>query len=881
MEARIRVVTVAALVLAAIAVAWWAQGHGEPAPPAPPSASAPPTAAGASDPAPASVAKVDREAAAPLRDEMVSTDATLATLRGRGVDENGAPLAGCNVRLAGWPAGSQRLQAWSRDHGNTPDWKDPPAITTGADGRFEFRFWPPPPFQFALRLTRDGRGKVEGQWRDLAEGSTTDVGDVRLGPGVRVTGRVLDEQGVPQAGEYVTLTRQDAAATTDGAIAPLRACKAPSKADGSFAIDDWLPPGEYRVRTQASALVSPKTVTLVAARTHEDLAVVVHAPSAADVITGRVLDETGAPVRDVYVEDRSADGWSRSRTGTNGTFRLERPASATGKTATLLVVTDVYEHDAEAREVAWGTQDVEFRVTRAPTLTVRVTDERGAPVDDYLVRLLPQNRSGFMSSDSRARAQGRHNNGTVVIPGLTRGDWLLMVEFPDESGLGSLQEEFSQDTGPRRLDLRARALQRRTLRVVDGDDHAVAGTRAQLCDPFGATFDADRPVMESKQWRLNAGARNALVLAEVTTDADGRAELCGPGGRDIGVAVIGPGHVPVRLDGVRLDVAEEIVVRVSRGARLVGKVVPPEALTELQRLIGDDARPFTEYRRPRLWLRNDAGATFPKNQVTAQNQANLRIADDGTFAVDGLPPGAWQVHVTAWVLVGKGGMSSESFAANRVELADGRTTTCELDLSCLLPGDVQGVAFWNGQPLANGTFVLQDSNRSATVSTDADGRFATRTVAGDYVAVVQKIVGFGVWSRHVCPTPVSVVRGQTTTVTLTFAVGTLRLSVLDANGRPVAGVAIEAKGSEPYGQRFAPTDERGVAEAELTSESVVLRVLPKALSTPEAQHKLWQDARANGIEDPLAPHWIVLARVTLAAGETTPIELHLPENAGY
>lgn len=113
-----------------------------------------------------------------------------------------------------------------------------------------------------------------------------------------------------------------------------------------------------------------------------------------------------------------------------------------------------------------------------------------------------------------------------------------------------------------------------------------------------------------------------------------------------------------------------------------------------------------------------------------------------------------------------------------------------------------------------------------------------------------------------------------------FESGKLRATVLDAKGQPVVGVQLHSHGSSRYGQSRA-TDEKGVAEFELTAATVQLRVLPKALSSREAQQKLWKEAQAAGNQDPLGPHWLVLQTVTLVAGDSTAVELKLPDTAGY
>lgn len=889
MEARSRVVVCATTLLALLAVAWLLFDRDAlPAPrptgdtPSLAPSPATPTALASADPAPptspeAGAAGLDQTEAA-ARSAVHLADPNLATLRGRCVDEHGAPLADCKVSLQGWECNNQRMEAWLTDHGKPPTWQNPAAVTTAADGVFVFTFWPPPPFQFALDVAREGRGAMNGRWSELAEGSTKDVGDVVMSPGVLVRGRVVDDQGIPQAKEYVTLQRRRPGGSASG-IEARWGEQCVSNADGTFGMRASLAPGEYEIRTDKAELQTPKTVVLLAERREETLAIVVRTRPAAEAITGRVLDETGAPVAGIRIEDRSPHGWSGAHSGRDGTFKLENRNPDGAKKAALLAVSDQYEVEPQPREVAWGTHDVEFRVSRAASLTLRVTDEQGAPIDTYLVRLIPRNRGGWSSSDAEARAQGEHEDGTVVIPGLTRGDWLLMVEFPAGSGCGGLRMDITQESGPKRLDLRAPPLQRRGLRVL-GADGPVAGSKVQLCDPFDRPFDDERLVMRRDHWLMNAGSRNALVLYEGTTDADGRLELLGPGDRELGLCVLGPGHIPVRQAGLRLDVAGELVLRVSRGAQLVGKVVPNEALAELQRMAGaEPGQGFPGNYWPTLSLADGHGGTFPKDFVSAQERKDLQIGDDGTFHVEGLPPGIWRVQVQCWI-ANDHGAGSHSFPADTVTLVADAKATLDLDLSSVLPGELQGSVHHNGQPVANGKFVLQGPQSGTTVTTDAEGRFAARTLPGDYQAVLNKNLDATHWTSIACPTPVHVTRGQTTSLALVFTSSTLRATVLDSKGAPAAGVTLYVQDSDRAGPSL-PTDEQGVALFEVTTGTVSLRVLPKALSTPEGQQKLWAESSASGNRDPFAPHWLALSTVTLVAGETTAVELRLPESAGY
>jgi protocatechuate 3,4-dioxygenase beta subunit len=807
-----------------------------------------------------------------------------ATLRGRCVDVAGQPLADCTVRLNGWEANDERMDKWLLDHATKPEWQRLPEVRTGLDGAFSFTFWPPPPFQFALDVSHDGRGQMSARWSSLAEGADTKVGDVVMGPGVRVTGRVVDVNGQPQGKEYVMLSRQRGAGL-DGRPTAVSGEQTVSKPDGTFATYSWLEPGEYEVRTREFELESPKALTLTAERPTEDITVIVKARANVPSITGRVLDETGAPAAFVDIEDRSPQGArSRTRSNRDGTFELRRTGNGPDNTARLQLVADRYDvEDREGpREVEWGATGVEFRVTHAGALTLRVCDERQVAVENYTVRLIPRNRGRWSSSDARPRAQGKHEDGTVVIDGLTRGDWLLLVDFPSATQLTSLFEEFRQETtGPRRMDLRALPAVERTLRVVAADESPVANTKVQLCDPFDKPLDDARLVMQRDQWLMNAGSGNALVLYEGETGADGRLTLRGPGGRTLGLFLLGPGHIPLRQSNITLDVADECVVHVSRGARLVGKICPPEAVAELKRLSGSSAGGgFRDQYRPKVGLTDGQGNNFPRDHVTAGNLTGLRIADDGSFDIAGLPPGFWKLHIDGWIARERGA-SSHIFAAGEVNLVDGQTTNQDIDLECVLPGTVEGYVLLNGQPLANGTVTLRSEGTWENLQTNAEGLFTRKLFAGEYGLLVQKQGTAQSLTMLYCPTRVRVVRGQTTTQTFSVSCGKLRVTVRNASGQPVAKASIRVLGSEKDGTDLPPTNDQGVTETELTAESVTLRILPKAFSTPDAQRELWEKSRSRGEGDPLAPLWIQLTSAVLGEGQTTALEIRLPENSGY
>jgi RNA polymerase sigma-70 factor (ECF subfamily) len=204
--------TAAALAIAA-GVVWWSFD-------APGSSAAPNTVALAPrEPAPdapepianAAVDSAERTAARELDAQPAKAAAALAAttnditaeapltgrIDARFVDEHGAPWSG--VRFAPLPI------AWMAN------WKPNESAVSGPDGRVDLEIVLP-----RSRINRGGLGEVHvdfvasrsgcatiARQALLQPGHTAHLGDVVLGPGVRVDGRVVDENGEPIAGATV------------------------------------------------------------------------------------------------------------------------------------------------------------------------------------------------------------------------------------------------------------------------------------------------------------------------------------------------------------------------------------------------------------------------------------------------------------------------------------------------------------------------------------------------------------------------------------------------------------------------------------------------------------------------------------------------------
>ena len=821
-----------------------------------------------------------------LVQENASSQGPESILRGRCVDAAGRPLAGVEAFLSGWTANTERAAAWTKDHA-MPEGIER-KTTTGADGAFELRFWPPPPFAFSLSLDRAGLSPMRAQWSEITPGTTKDLGDIPMQVGTLLIGRVLEGQQTyggalqlhVQGQERFVSSRLEPVAGTDAEV---------DRRDGSFRCRSLLSPGAYTFDVPHRTVVSPKQIVLDGSVAELAVDVVLEPLDDSKAIRGIVTDEQGAPIRGVHVDRDprpSGQHWTAA-TDREGRFRLPRTEKDTADAVKLSFSHEDYERQQGTEPVAWGRADVRATLVRRSSVDVLVVAEDGGePIEDFELRVLwPGDSTDNSSLDLEVRGGSHHEGGRVALRGITRGRHLLFVEPRDEAlAVGSLEIEAPvPSTAP--LVIRIPRKARRELRVQRADGTPVASAAVQLAD---ATMLAppNRQIASSPEFVHVANARewtwNAQICArEVqtgTTDEQGRLVLRGRGDRDLLLRLPGPPNTPLHLGAVRLDVADPLVVTVNMGARLDGKVTPSEAVVELFRA-GRDEEARTGDRSadalPRIALFGANNTRFPPHERPAL------VAPDGSFTVDGVPPGTWTVDLVWSVWTGTG-IRPTWQRVGEVTLQDGATTTFDLDAPFAIPGELEGMVLHNGAPLTNATVSLEaqfgkdmHDMRHAIgwqVKTDAGGRFAARVRAGDFLAVWREREGRPLFRSTDRATVVS---GRTTTHTFHLETGTVRVRLLDATGAAAARVTFYLHDAAD-GRWIDPpaTDPDGRSEIDAEAGTYALRVLPKRLQDPTAQQQLWQNRIGNA--DPREPLWITLGTVAISAANVAELEVRLP-----
>ncbi|HEX6811967.1 MAG TPA: sigma-70 family RNA polymerase sigma factor [Planctomycetota bacterium] len=861
-----KVVAVAAA--AAFAVVLWWPGGAEPVPAGPGRSDAPVAAVRASPPSEQEAPAVVREpASSPEREAAAVGTASkpaFATIRGRCVDASGNAVGDCAVELLGWLGRAVRSEEWLLEHGAKPiELRAQP----DAEGRFELRF-EPPPFTFSLTIDGERWAPATRHWDELAPGAVEDLGDVVLEPGARVRGRAVHGAGVAVGEVSLTLRAADTGSKRSSEMT------GQTGADGAFVFRKAVPLGVYRITASDGWSAVAPELRVDSAGTI-DVRVVLARPDV-PTITGTLVDDAERPIARQPVSalgerDRVVAGaWTRA----DGTFTL-RATQADPAVAVRVRGGEVEAPGEPTAPVPWGSSGVRvvLRVPPRAVLTVFTGDTDGAPLSGCTVRVAPADSSRWHFGSPAPWL--RTGEDGAVTARMRPGRYLVFAQFPSSRGWRAQVEPVDLDGGPRRIEIRFGTDAARCVRVVRADGSPVAGTNVQLCEPWSSAEPRQFEVRMPGEWFTSntSGTVKVLVLDHGTTGADGALVLHGPRGRALTLRVLGPGHVVAEQE-IRLDATGDLEVLVASGARVRGRIEPPEAMAELKRLAGVPRAGFPAAdNRPRIGF--CAGRTTLPGPTAKSGMPDLErfvIRDDGSFDVAGLPPGSWDVQVmyqvrSEWMTV------SQRFPLGTRTLTEGAVCELVADLTPLLPGTIRARVLENGQPVANMSLGLQrapdgtggDSiSPTHLVTTDGDGRFEITTRPGRYQ--LQRgnddtIVAF--------PT-IELTRGGVIEPTLEFAAGAVQIRLLTADGSPASGVAIHT--DQPGLQRLR-TKADGTVSANLPPGDHELRVLARRQQEPEVD--VSSEAHRRG-DLPAAPVWFPIGTATVVVGRTTTLECRLP-----
>ena len=730
-------------------------------------------------------------------------------LRGRVVSDAGAPLA--NARVIVGDNDFMPLEVISSSNEEfAKRWN----TVTRADGRFEIRG--PVAGRLRLGVWVDGYAPLLQENINLANGAGTDLGDVVVQRGVRLSGYVTVEGGGPVAGAKIFAEAVSSSGFSFSMPGRMRQPVAVTDAKGAFEINTQAAgPWKFLV---SSANHPDRTFEGVAANAGAHDSGLNFALSAGATIAGQLagLPEVMPDALQVLAREHRDGGWGPpveariSELDADGRFVITG-CKADTKYDVYAAVSDSSGLSffgrpttprSETVTVPSGSLGVLLTFKPANGVTFLVVDQAGAPVEDMTVSV----GRGYLRPHKVDDKVVEHFPGGLVmiddLPFLPADVSPIPTEVAIEAvGFETQQIELAGQSQNGILNLGTitmRDVPVVRVRVVDADTgKPIEDARVTLAlpskeeNPFGFVELAD------------VGRMADQVTSRVArTKANGVATLSAFEGEVANVSVRHADFTIGRMDGVAMPVGEavDVEVRMGRGGRV--EVLAKNAIGEPIKGVRIHTRRPPEPQGGSNTMMRTLGASV---SMGGPGQVDQSVTNDKGLAVfPHLEPGAHQFRIGNAPASGGGmfiaiesGNESQEPGWSQISVAEGETV--ELELIEEPMSELTGRVLEGGRPLAGARVRLQEAkddnepsfdfflpNQGGT-TTDGMGRFKMERVKpGDYTVVIEhssrvmdysEALTLGVGSEtYSVDLPITIVEGRVT----------------DAQGQPIQGAKVEA-----------------------------------------------------------------------------------------
>lgn len=470
-----------------------------------------------------------------------------AEVRGRVVDEGGAPVPGARVSLReGW-------RSW-----------DLPGGVSGADGSFTLTGVADGTYH--LLGEKQGYARNEEGQEVTVAGSSVGGVEVKLSRGGAIAGQLLGLDFTDLA--QVEVRSDGGGASRLGTVRPDGSYRIENLAPGKRRVLATLPGGTRQARGEVELEPGVSEVRLDLDFAEE---------GDGGTLTGRVL-RNGEPLSSAMVS-LTGPGASRwGETDHEGRFRFE--AVPKGSYELAVMVRGGTRHE-EKLDIA-GDRDVLIDL-RTVTVSGRVTDAADrSPISGASVVLLPR-EGGSDASRFFPIETSTDSRGAFRLLGVTEGAWKVRVS---QEGYAPGEEEVTVEAAEgapvEGVELALQATEGVTLEVVLPNGRPPSEVRSAVLDASGRVVSAGRHmVREGGRVRISSVAPGSW---ELVLDSDGWAPVSlpvtapGDAGR---VALATPGSLRVEVPALADGRVGATVRFTDAGGRLFRTLWGDEAMSEL------------------------------------------------------------------------------------------------------------------------------------------------------------------------------------------------------------------------------------------------------------------------------------------------------------